>query len=230
MSNRLALLISLALCALLLSYEFTDKERPPQVPAAEAPQVDEQAAPQPPAAPLMEDFEGKPQLSLFPRLGSYRPEQDSDKLPFWNSYILHLQKTSGVLRNEQSGNQFFTFRTIRGLDSVGFFSPLAVSPNTRYQVSLRLSVDLPPGGSAGVGVIEYDQFYWLAEQYPESFDQLHRTGNHTGIRLTESAAWQKLSFRFTTGPETHMIHLVLFREGEANRAPVLVDDIALQLD
>ncbi len=77
-------------------------------------------------------------------------------------------------------------------------------------------------------MIEYDQFFWLAEQYSQAFDAAHRTDNHAGIRVNGHSDWQEHSFSFTTGPDTRMIHLVLFREGAENRLPVLVDEIEIE--
>ncbi|WP_305042339.1 hypothetical protein [Geoalkalibacter sp.] len=216
------LLLAAALLATLAACQGQESAPPP--PPAPQPEV------APPTPPLHESFDGVPRLSLFPRLGDYRPENDDEvALPFWNTYIEHLVKTSGpTLRDPATGDRAWSFRGIRGIDSAGFFSPLAVEPSTSYRISFRLKADLPEGASAGLGILEYDRFLWIGEQYPQSLDEKHRTGDHPGLRLTGSHDWQEHGFTFTTGPETRMIHLVLFREGTPDRAPVKVDDIRVE--
>jgi len=183
----------------------------------------------PPATPVVESFEGAPQLSLFARLGDYRPEDDdSVALPFWRTYVEHLVKISGVAVVDDGGNRAFALRGIKGLDSVGFFSPLAISPDTAYEVSFRARTRLPEGGTAGVGVLEYDRFLWISEQYAETLDRQHRRGMHAGVVLSGGNDWERHAFRFTTGADTGMIHLILFREGAAGRDPVFFDDIRIE--
>lgn len=188
-----------------------------------------QAPARPPAPPVFESFDGTPQLSLFARLGDYRPEDgDSVALPFWRTYVEHLVKISGVAVVDGGGNRAFALRGIKGLDSVGFFSPLAVSPETTYEVSFRARTWLPEGGTAGVGVLEYDRFLWISEQYAETLDRQHRRGMHAGVVLGGVNEWERHAFRFTTGADTGMIHLILFREGAVEREPVFFDDIRIE--
>jgi hypothetical protein len=59
-------------------------------------------------------------------------------------------------------------------------------------------------------------------------DQTYRTGTYEGIRLTKSCDWSEQKFEFTTGANTGMIHLTLFREGVANRVAVLIDDLSIE--
>ncbi len=182
-----------------------------------------------PAPPLFETFDGAPQLSLFPRIGDYRPEDDdSVALPYWRTYLEHLVKISSVGAVDGGGNRAFALRGIKGLDSVGFFSPLAVSPETTYEVSFRARTRLPEGGTAGVGVLEYDRFLWISEQYAETLDRQHRRGMHAGVVLSGVNDWERHAFRFTTGADTGMIHLILFREGAVEREPVFFDDIRIE--
>ena len=187
--------------------------------------------PVPPSPPITEDFEGAPKLSLFPRLGDYRPEADDKQaLPFWNAYLEHLERTSGVVQIPVplgQGVRAFSFRSVAGLDSLGFFSPLAVEPETTYRVNARVKTELPEGGETGIGILEFDQFLWLGEQYPHSLAKQHQTGAQQGLRLTGHNDWEPQSFTFTTGPKTRMVHLVIFREGAQDRTPVLFDDISV---
>jgi hypothetical protein len=208
----------------------TGSDEPRDLPEqAQSPAPVEEAQPVPPAPPVLETFDAAPQLSLFARLGDYRPEEgDEIALPFWRTYQEHLVKTSGVVRRQETGDRAYSFRSIRGIDSVGFFSPLAVEPATSYRVSFRIRTDLPEGGRAGVGVVEYDQFLWVGEQYTRTLDKRHRTGLHQGVTLTGKSDWEHQSFVFTTSPRTRMIHLTLFREGTPDRQPVLVDDIRIE--
>ena len=231
MNNRQVILISLALFAVLLSHQ-------PELQAKTASPVRQTTSaagsnqPQaiPPRPPIHENFDGRPQLSLFPRLGDFKPEEfDQNRLPYWRSYLAHLQKVTGVTSKEAGGgNQSFAFRTIKGISSVGYFSPLAVEPNTVYKVAAQIKVELPKGGSAGIGVIGFDQFLWRGEQFTQTLDNKHRTETHAGVKLTESCDWTEQMFTFTTGPDTKMVHLVLFREGTANRKPMLLDDISIE--
>ncbi|MDO3378769.1 hypothetical protein [Geoalkalibacter halelectricus] len=200
----------------------------PTPPAPTSPPADE--APAPPTPPIRETFDASPQLSLFPRLGDYRPpDEDPDNLALWLTFVEHLVKTSGVVYTEMGGgNRAWSFRGLRDIDSTGFFSPLAVQPLTSYRVSFRLKADLPEGGSAGVGILEYDEFLWIGEQFTADLDARHRSGEQEGLRLTGDHDWSEQSFIFTTGPRTRMIHLVLFREGSADRRPVGFDDILIE--
>lgn len=235
MRSKLAccLFVGLLLCSILIACQKTEElVMAPTVQPAEKQLAsqDVEVKPLPPTPPLRETFEGQPQLSLFPRLGDYRPENDDEeRLPYWHTYLEHLRKTSGVVRTDSDGvNQVFSFRGIKGVDSVGFFSPVAVKPNTSYQVSFDIKVELPAGSSTGIGIIEFDQFLWRTEQYPQSIDGQHRTGTHAGVRLSSSNNDTEQRFTFTTGPETGMIHLILFREGQADREPVLLDNLAIE--
>jgi len=187
--------------------------------------------PLPPGPPLMETFQASPQLSLFPRLGDFRPEDGAARLPFWKTYREHLLKISGVVEVDPgTGNRAFSFRGIKGIDSLGHFAPLAVAPDTRYRLTLKLNVDLLAGATAGIGVLEFREFIWVGEQYPQSLHQEYFLAASELLRLAQSGGWREYALPFTTGPETRMIHLVLFREGPADRRPVLIDDISISVE
>jgi hypothetical protein len=188
----------------------------------------EQTNPEPPKPPIFEDFQSAPKLSLFPRAGDFRPEDDSDRLPYWNTFIEHLIKVTGVAEEQTSGSRGWTFRSINTIDSVGFFSPLAVEPQSTYQVSFKLTTELPEGASAGVGILEFNQFLWISSQYTEELHNKHYRGVHKGKRVTGTTS-DRHSFTFTTGPETHMIHVILFREGAHDRNSLMFDDIEITL-
>jgi hypothetical protein len=186
---------------------------------------------EPPRPPLFEDFQGQPQMSLFPRAGAYRPElEDSQGLQFWRTYIDHLLRTSGPVKVDQEGqeNIVFGFRAIKGIDSVGFFSPIAVHPSTRYEVRASVSCDLAPGATAGIGLLEFDKFQWLGEQFPESLSKKTQIGSRIGVSLREKVEKQPQTFSFTTGPKTAMIHLIFFRDGKHDRNMVAIDNISIK--
>lgn len=185
--------------------------------------------PQLPGPPVLETFQGAPQLSLFPRLGDFRPADGDERLAYWRTYREHLLKTSGMVEADPvSGNKIFIFRGIKGIDSVGHFAPLAVKPNTNYRVGLKLKAELPEGASTGIGVLEYKQFLWIGEQYTERQHQQFFLNHQELLRVNRTEDWQSFQFDFTSGPQTRMIHLVLFREGPAtDRKPVLVDNISV---
>ena len=188
----------------------------------------EQTNLEPPKPPIFEDFQGAPKLSLFPRAGDFRPADDSDRLPYWNTFIEHLIKVTGVAEDQTSGSRGWTFRSIKTIDSVGFFSPLAVEPQSTYQVSFRLTTELPEGASAGIGILEFNEFLWISSQYTEELLNKHYRGVDEGKRVTGTTS-DTHSFTFTTGPETHMIHVVLFREGAHDRNSLMFDDIEIKL-
>ena len=188
----------------------------------------EQTEKEPPSPPIFEDFQGEPQLSLFPRAGDFRPEDDSDRLPYWNTFIEHLIKVTGVVEEQTSGTRGWTFRSINTIDSVGFFSPLAVEPQTAYQVSFKLSADLPEEASAGIGILEFNEFLWIPGQYTEEIYKQHYRGGNEGKSVSGKTN-DEHTFTFTTGPETKMIHVVLFREGTHDRNAVMFDDIGIEL-
>jgi len=182
----------------------------------------------PPQPPIYEDFQGQPQLSLFPRAGDFRPADDSDKLPFWKTFIEHLVKVTGVVVDQTSEDRAWVFRGINTIDSVGFFSPLAVTPLTTYEVSFRITTDLAEGASAGIGIIEFDEFLWIADQFTEEIHNKHAIGAKDGKRLNGVNQRSEQTFTFTTSPMTKMIHLVLFREGTHDRNNVVFDEIRIE--
>ena len=230
MTQKISLFILFLFALPLFSGCQKEDQRETPAPASTVSEKDpEPSAPTPPAPPVHETFDGAPQLSLFARLGDYRPEeQDERTLPYWRTYQEHLVKTAGVVVTDESGNRAYSFRSIKGIDSVGFFSPIAVKPDTRYQVSFRAKGELPEGASAGIGVLEFNRFLWVGEQFPRSLDEEHRTGQVDGVTFGGTQDWQQHSFTFTTRPETGMIHLVLHREGTPSREPVLFDDIRVE--
>ena len=206
----------------------SSQESPVQQESAAEDQDQSNQPPQdPPTPPIFEDFQGEPQLSLFPRAGDFRPEDDSDRLPYWNTFIEHLIKVTGVVEEKTTGRRGWTFRSINTIDSVGFFSPLGVEPNTEYQVSFKLTAELIEGATAGMGVLEFNKFLWIPNQYTEELFKQHYRGSHEGIRLTGEAS-ESQTFTFKTGPETKMIHLVLFREGTHDRNSLMFDDIEIK--
>lgn len=229
---RLIFVATVLMCTLPLA-AACGKEEAPQ-PAAPA---QTQATPAGNAAdlaqftpPVREDFEGEPKLSLFPRVGDFRPEDaDKEGLSYWATFIDHLTRTSGLLTNKDTAKgRAFSFRSIKGIDSVGFFSPLAVAPDASYRVSYRLWSNLAPGGTTGVGILEFDEFLFIADQFPKSLSEKNFQRSQLGIRLTDDHDGKVQSFSFRTGPQTRMIHLVFFREGTPDRNPVIIDDIEIK--
>mgnify|MGYP001496559261 CR=1 FL=1 len=185
--------------------------------------------PSPPAPPLREDFEGKPVLSLFPRVGDFQPDTDDERHPYWLTFIEHAQKVAGLVHSQEPDNNAWSFRSVNTVDSLGFFSPVAVKPLTNYTVTFRILSGLPDEANAGIGILEFNEFLWVGEQYTESLYKQHFRGGQEGIKIVgKTEDWQEESFQFTTGPETRMVHLVLFREGEHSRNGVMFDDIAIE--
>lgn len=227
-------LILFTISALL---QLTGCDRPPTSAATAskgAAPAPAQSDPQnPPSPPIYEDFEQAPRLSLFPRIGDYRPAEDeAERLAYWNTYLLHLTKTSGLMDIPSPARQagrVFALRSVAGLDSLGFFSPLEVLPQRSYQVSLQVKTELPEDGIFGIGILEFDRFLWVGEQYTQALVREHQTGVQPGLELRGKHPWQSHQFRFTTGANTGMVHLVFFREGAADRRPVLFDDIRIEL-
>lgn len=185
-----------------------------------------------PTPPLHEDFETAPRLSLFPRIGDYRPtDEELERLRYWKTYLEHVTKTSGPLvipPPQQQAGRVFALRSVADLESVAFFAPLQVRPGGTYQVSLAVRTELPEGGVFGIGVLEFDRFLWVSEQYTKALMERHQTGVHPGLELRGQRPWNNHRFRFTTGPRTAMVHLVFYREGRGDRKPVLLDDIRVE--
>jgi hypothetical protein len=183
----------------------------------------------PPAPPIREDFEGEPKLSLFPRIGDFCPEDtDKEGQSYWLTFIDHLVRTSGPVRGKNGTG--FAIRGIKTVDSVGFFSPLAVTPATSYRVSFRFWGKLPQGGQGGAGILEFDEFLWVPGQYPKSLSEKHFQRAQTGVQLTGDHDGATQSFTFRTSPKTQMIHLVFFREGTSAREPIIIDDIDIRAE
>ena len=223
------------LCLGLLLILVGCQEEAPKPEQSETPVVVDVAEPAkqkpiPPTTPIFEDFQGEPTLSLFPRVGDYRPETEDERLPYWNTFIDHLSKISGLVENPEDGNKAWSFRSVNSIDSLGYFSPLAVEPSTNYRVSFKLKAQLAEGASAGIGILEFDEFLWIGEQYTEQSFQEHYRGTHEGIRRTGATDWEEYDITFATSPETHMIHLVLFRDGTHDRNGILFDDIKIDVE
>lgn len=181
----------------------------------------------PPAPPVKEDFEGEPKLSLFPRVGDFCPEEtDKEGQSYWLTFIDHLTRTSGPVKGKNGTG--FAIRGIKSVDSVGFFSPLAVSPDTSYRISFRAWAKLPKGGFGGAGILEFDEFLWVPGQYPRSLSEKHFQRAQVGVQLTGAHDGTAQSFTIRTGPNTRMIHLVFFREGTPDREPMVIDDIDIR--
>ncbi len=205
--------------------ESTGADDSAQLEPQELSEAPEQTTPKP---PIFEDFQGTPQLTLFPRVGDFRPEEDSDRLPYWNTFIDHLVKVTGVAEDQTTGKRGWVFRGIKSIDSVGYFSPLEVEPQTEYKVSFTLIAELVEEASAGIGILEFNQFLWIPSQYTEDIFKLHFRGSHEGKRLT-GATKDEHTFTFTTGSETQMIHVVLFREGTHDRNSLMFDEIKIEM-
>lgn len=184
---------------------------------------------QAPAPPLREDFEGEPQLSFFPRVGDFSPEEtDKEGQSYWMTFIDHLMRTTGPIKGKNG--TVFALRGIKSINSVGFFSPLAVNPETTYRVTFRFWGKLPEGGQSGIGILEFNEFLWVGEQYTRSLSEKHFQRSQIGTQLTGNHDGTTESFIFRTGPNTRMIHLVLFREGTPDRNPVIFDDIDIRAE
>ena len=182
---------------------------------------------QPPRPPLREDFQGEPKLPLFPRVGDFQPPSGGERHPDWRSSINHLVKVTGVAENAADGSRGWVFHSIKSIDSLGYFSPVAVEPNKIYQVSFKLIADLPAGASAGMGILEFDEFLWIGEQYTEETYIKHFLEGLEGRRLSGKGHGIH-AFAFTTGPETRMVHLVLFRDGTHDLNSLMFDDIEIR--
>lgn len=186
--------------------------------------------PTPPGIPVTETFDGAPQLSLFPRVASFRPAADDSKgLGFWTTYIDHIQRTSGMRpKSGRDDSNGWTIHGIKGISSVAFFSPLAVKPATRYHVTFDFKGDIPKDASAGIGALEFKEFLWIGEQFTEEMITKYESGAFAGITLKNKRDWQRHSFEFTTSPQARMIHLILHYDGALDREkPVFFDNIAV---
>ena len=204
--------------------EATATEEPAETESQEQLETSKQEAPQP---PIFEDFQGAPQLTLFPRVGDVRPEENSDRLPYWNTFIDHLVKVTGIAEDQTTGNRRWAFRSINSIDSVGYFSPLRVEPQTSYKISFEIAAELEEGASAGIGILKFNQFLWIPNQYTDETFKAHFRGSVEGKRLSGTITGTH-TFTFTSGPDTRMIHIVLFREGTHDRNSVMFDNIGIE--
>lgn len=102
-----------------------------------------------------------------------------------------------------------------------------MKPNNTYIVSFKLKAELPEKATAGLGILVFNEYLWIGEQYTESRHKGHYREAHESIRLTGTADWEEHRFSFTTGPGAWMIHLVLFRERAHDRSGVLFDDLRI---
>ncbi|HAD03438.1 MAG: hypothetical protein A2005_02255 [Desulfuromonadales bacterium GWC2_61_20] len=223
----------LALSALLL---FTlcacSKEETPVPPATAPATVPADAAEATaPGPPVRETFDGEPQLSLFPRTGSYRPEDDDkDGSSYWIAFIDHILRTSGMRPGAgRDGSKGWEIHGIKGLESVAFFAPLGVKPATTYRISFDFQGELPKGASAGLGALEFDKFLWIGDQFPKSLVEQHQTAHYPGVTLKGKNPWKSHAFTVTTSARGAMLHLILFRDGPMDRQkPVFFDNIVIE--
>jgi hypothetical protein len=185
--------------------------------------------PTPPTPPITETFEGSPQLSLFPRVADFQPEpDDSERLPYWRTFMEHIQKTSGVrIVSKEPTNNALQIKSLDSIDSVAFFAPIAVEPGVSYDISLKFKGEMPAGGRAGIAALEFSEFLWIGDQFTESQTRQYQVGVIKGKDLESSAEWQEHSHSFTVGPKTKMIHLVFYRDAEDGKEAVFFDDIAI---
>lgn len=226
--SLLALLWAFAFATACQKQEVAPKAATPPAAADRSPAVPAGTAgeEQPPAPPIREDFEGEPKLSLFPRVGDFAPEDaDKEGQAYWATFIDHLVRTSGTVKGKNG--TAFAIRGIKTIDSVGFFSPLVVTPDTSYRVSFRFWGKLPKGGQGGAGILEFDEFLWIPGQYPKSLSEKHYQRAQIGVQLTGNHDGAPQSFSFRTGLNTRMVHLVFFREGTPDREPVVIDDVEI---
>jgi hypothetical protein len=223
------MIVFLCLSGFACKSEEKAAPQPPTVVKGSEEKVPE-AEPTPPGVPVTETFEREPQLSLFARVASFRPaDDDKEGLGFWTTYIDHIQRTSGMRpKSGRDNSNGWTIHGIKGLSSVAFFAPLAVKPSTRYHVSFDFKGDLPKNASAGIGVLEFKEFLWIGEQFTEELSKKYQSGASPGIAVKSKNDWQSYNFDFTTSPQTGMIHLILYRDGNMDREkPVFFDNIAV---
>lgn len=182
---------------------------------------------EPPRPPVFENFQDAPKLSIFPLVGDFRPADGSDQLLNWKTSIEQLVKGTGIAEEQTTGGRSWVFSSINSIDSSGYFSPLAVTPQTAYQVSFKMAAELEEGASAGISILEFNKFLWIPGQYNEEIFNHNFRGSHKGKRLTGTIKGE-YAFTFITGHETHMIHMVLFCDGTHNHNSVMFDDIKIE--
>lgn len=203
---------------------------PSAMPASNAGTPTPSNEPTPPGIPVTETFDREPQLNLFPRVAAYRPADDDSKgLSFWNSYLEHVLRTSGMRpgsgRNRSNG---WVLHGISGLDSISFFAPLKVNPSAHYKVTFDFKGEIPKGGSAGIGVLEFKEFLWVDEQFTEAMCKEFQTGAYPGKMIQTGGEWKTYTFDFTVSPQAGMIHLIFYRDGVMQREkPVVFDNISV---
>jgi len=193
----------------------------------ESPKQPSEKKRKPPEPPIFEDFQGAPQLTLFPRVSDFRPEDGNERLADWKTLIENLIKVTGVAEDQVTGVRSWVFSSIDSSDSIGYFSPLAVEPLTTYQVSFKLSAELADKASAGISILEFDEFLWIPVQYTKEIFEKHYRGVHEGKLLTGTTTGEH-TFSFTTGPKAGMIHVVLIHEGTSDSSSMMFDDIEIK--
>lgn len=228
---RFLLTLSSLLLVVLCACSKGDEAPVSPAPATSSPlPVTSPEAP-PPGPPVRETFDGEPQLSLFPRTGAYRPEEDDrDGSSYWTAFIDHIVRTSGMRAGSgRNGSKGWEIRGFKGLESVAFFAPLGVKPATTYRISFDFKGELPKDGSAGLGALEFDQFLWIGDQFTKSLCEQHQTARYPGVSLKGNNPWKSHTFTVTTSAKAAMLHLILFRDGPMDREkPVFFDNIIIE--
>lgn len=227
--SRSVLVLSALLLFTLCACTKEETPVPPATVPSSTPATAAEAVP--PGPPVRETFDGEPQLSLFPRTGSYRPEvDDKDGSSYWTAFIDHILRTSGMRAGVgRDGSKGWEIHGIKGLESVAFFAPLGIKPATTYRISFDFQGELPKGGSAGLGALEFGEFLWIGDQFPKSLVDLHQTAHYPGVTLKGNQPWKNHSFTVTTSAKGAMLHLILFRDGPMDRQkPVFFDNIVIE--
>jgi spermidine synthase len=183
-----------------------------------------------PVGSITETFDhGKQRLSLFPRLGSHRPENEEGKdLAVWSANMEQFASSSGIRDGAGiEGSRGLLVKSIAGAGSSAYFAPLAVRPSTVYSVSFAVKSGTEGGGEAGVGLQEFIKFLPTGEQPTGSVIRKFLIGGKDEVRLKGSRNWETHSFSFRTTPRTRMVHLVFYREGKHDHNPVVFDNLRI---
>ena len=78
------------------------------------------------------------------------------------------------------------------------------------------------------GLLEFREFLWIGQQFTQYEVRKYLLGDNSGARIHSSTDWDHYQFTFQAGPETRMIHLIFYLDGENGNDPVFFDDIRIE--
>jgi hypothetical protein len=134
-----------------------------------------------------------------------------------------------VERSGKNDSVGLVINGIKGLSSVGYSTPIIVEPSRNYRVEFWMKSGMGNDEEGGVGYLEYDTLIPTRQQLTQVENARHIVGGEDSVRIKGEHGWKKFTFDFTTGPESEMVHVFFYREGDPGPGPLIFDDISIRV-